>query len=403
MPYEIEEDDDSTEVPAVSKTLLPNRLPLRLCNLDFLGEQSDSSSLDTGDSDPGLVAYEVESDSSSSNASTETIRPGQTLSESLGIIMEDLEEDCLEREPPGQDAAKVDTGEEARDNSNNILTIGELTDQFSSVLPPVLESGLVLSQDSCNTSTASFEPKSAKVNVPVTQKDPDTCSAAASSLISRPKSQATPKDKLASRSNLGTAQSSSPLSLENMNKLDSASEDKTKATQKPVPLTSENLSKPNLRSKERTKATQKPNLLTLENLNKLDSKLNDKTKTTTKGRKLNKGKKGADISAPRFSAKSYMQDVWEAESSAATSVMSERTKSKLAGISLMAYQDRTHNFLGHYSKLGKAAAVRHLLEKNCNPGTKVRKRGPSGAKQAIVNLRIGKAPTWATFQCRTRG
>ena len=75
-----------------------------------------------------------------------------------------------------------------------------------------------------------------------------------------------------------------------------------------------------------------------------------------------------------FSAKRYMQEIWEAESSAATSVVSETTRKKLTGgIGGTVYQDKTYNYLGKFAKEGSAGAVRLLLEKGCNPGTEVNK------------------------------
>ena len=72
---------------------------------------------------------------------------------------------------------------------------------------------------------------------------------------------------------------------------------------------------------------------------------------------------------PRVSAKSYIEDVYQAESSAATSVLSKRTNSMLNGN--LKLQDRTLNYLGQFAKEGKAAAVNRCLEMKCNPGTKV--------------------------------
>lgn len=75
---------------------------------------------------------------------------------------------------------------------------------------------------------------------------------------------------------------------------------------------------------------------------------------------------------PRISAKGYMHETWEAESSAATSIMSENTKRKLgANVSMLPWQDKSFRYLDYYAKLGKAAAVRYLLEARCNPGTRV--------------------------------
>ena len=71
----------------------------------------------------------------------------------------------------------------------------------------------------------------------------------------------------------------------------------------------------------------------------------------------------------------YMQEVWEAASSVATSVMSETTRKAFGTFgSGLAWQDRSANFLEKYVRLGKAAAVRELLQAGCNPGTKEKPR-----------------------------
>lgn len=78
---------------------------------------------------------------------------------------------------------------------------------------------------------------------------------------------------------------------------------------------------------------------------------------------------------PQISPSLYMQEVWEAASSAPTSVMSERTKKAFAGFgSGLAWQDRTTKFLEKYVKAGSASAVRELLHAGCNPGTKDKPR-----------------------------
>jgi serine/threonine protein kinase/ankyrin repeat protein len=68
----------------------------------------------------------------------------------------------------------------------------------------------------------------------------------------------------------------------------------------------------------------------------------------------------------------YMRKVFDdTASSVATSVMSTRTRQsfKLYGL-MLPLQDRTQNFLGRYTAMGKADAVRMLLREGCNPGTK---------------------------------
>lgn len=75
---------------------------------------------------------------------------------------------------------------------------------------------------------------------------------------------------------------------------------------------------------------------------------------------------------PAINAKLLMKTAWDSASAgAATSVMSEATKEKFSRILVPFDQfDRTHNLLRDYCKLGKASAVKFLLQKGCNPGTK---------------------------------
>ncbi|KAL1853276.1 hypothetical protein Daus18300_011844 [Diaporthe australafricana] len=82
---------------------------------------------------------------------------------------------------------------------------------------------------------------------------------------------------------------------------------------------------------------------------------------------------------PTINAKSLMKTAWEsASASAPTSVMSDATKARLSRV-LVPYNqyDRMQNLLKDYCKQGKASAVKFLLQKGCNPGTrKTPRRGP---------------------------
>lgn len=75
---------------------------------------------------------------------------------------------------------------------------------------------------------------------------------------------------------------------------------------------------------------------------------------------------------PAINAKSLMKTAWDSASAGApTSVMSEATKAKFSRI-LVPYDqfDRMNNLLREYCRHGKASAVKFLLQKGCNPGTK---------------------------------
>lgn len=67
-----------------------------------------------------------------------------------------------------------------------------------------------------------------------------------------------------------------------------------------------------------------------------------------------------------------MKTAWDSASAGApTSVMSEATKAKFSRVIIPFDQFyRMHNLLREYCKQGKASAVKFLLQKGCNPGTK---------------------------------
>ncbi|KAE8442863.1 hypothetical protein EG329_002605 [Mollisiaceae sp. DMI_Dod_QoI] len=114
--------------------------------------------------------------------------------------------------------------------------------------------------------------------------------------------------------------------------------------------------------------------LTGENLGRLNAQTNYSS--------IHEEGPASRTSPPRFKverASVYMRKVFDdAASSVPTSVMSTKTreKFKLAGL-MLPLQDRTNNYLGQYTKLGKADAVRMLLREGCCPGTKAHPRpGP---------------------------
>ena len=114
-----------------------------------------------------------------------------------------------------------------------------------------------------------------------------------------------------------------------------------------------------------------------QELEPTDSRLQREQKRLQKEQRKEKKAKMARMlrEEPQISPSVYMQEAWEAASSAATSVMSERTRKTIGGFgSGLAWQDRTAHILEKYVKLGKAAAVRELLQAGCNPGTREKPR-----------------------------
>ncbi|KAJ4352476.1 uncharacterized protein N0V89_007824 [Didymosphaeria variabile] len=80
---------------------------------------------------------------------------------------------------------------------------------------------------------------------------------------------------------------------------------------------------------------------------------------------------------PKINVNQYMDDAWEAASSVATSVMTERTTSLIRKASLNRWFDKDHRLLEHFCAQGKSQAVRALLAQGCNPGRPRRPRkGP---------------------------
>lgn len=80
---------------------------------------------------------------------------------------------------------------------------------------------------------------------------------------------------------------------------------------------------------------------------------------------------------PPINVSTLFKTTWET-ASASTSVMSSTTKAELSNI-LVPFNsfDKTHDLLQKYCEEGKASAVKFLLQKGCNPGTKQRpRRGP---------------------------
>lgn len=77
---------------------------------------------------------------------------------------------------------------------------------------------------------------------------------------------------------------------------------------------------------------------------------------------------------PPIDVEALLKSTWET-ASAPTSVMSNTTAKRLSNI-LVPYNsfDTSHHLLEEYCKAGKTSAVKFLLQKGCNPGTKQRPR-----------------------------
>lgn len=116
-----------------------------------------------------------------------------------------------------------------------------------------------------------------------------------------------------------------------------------------------------------------PNMggLTSENLTLLQADTSGTASATPRDGKSQLSNIAIVSLAKMMTAEDYMQEVWEAASTRATSVLSARTRQALSSLGPgVVWQDRSLHYVEHYAKAGKAAAVRELLLAGCNPGTK---------------------------------
>ncbi|KAL8928824.1 MAG: hypothetical protein Q9208_001602 [Pyrenodesmia sp. 3 TL-2023] len=110
--------------------------------------------------------------------------------------------------------------------------------------------------------------------------------------------------------------------------------------------------------------------LTSENLALHQAGTSRTPSTAPRGGKPKRSNAAALPPAKMMAAEDYMQQVWEAASTKATSVLSARTRQALSSLGPgVVWQDRDLHYVEQYTKLGKAAAVRELLLAGCNPGT----------------------------------
>ena len=319
LPYEVDDDDDDDSQIA-SATLVPNRVPQRLSNFDFFGDQhiQESGGIrfqnqeEEGNDD---LAYDVVSDGSESYGSEATVRPAPLLLDpELAAVLEDLDEEPLPPKQPvrspsiGDDSPAMATGAKQKkrpygkpnishhDGARSLSEALLLSPTTHFVLPNL---GL--------SSTASLLPSQPPVyDIPEPQAPESYAHASRSNIIHLPP---VPRSSSAQLPSLPSSVPDIPDSRTSI-----IDRDSRQHTLLPPPP---------------PKGSHVPSRLTMENLRKLDKPKPDKAKSTAK--KL----KGRNRAKPKISAKVYMQDIWEAESSAATSIMSEGTRSKIGGGSLV--------------------------------------------------------------------
>ena len=321
LPYEVDDDDDDVTQIA-SATLVPNRVPQRLSNFDFFGDQHIQESrgirLESQEAEENYdLAYDVVSDDSGSYRSEATVRPAALLSDpELAAILEDLDEEPLSPKqriyPPsiGNDPQAMATSVKQKKrlyDKSNISHHGGAESQLplseAVLLPP--NTHFVL-RNLGLSSTVCLPPSQPPVHDTPIPQTPESY-ASGPNIIHLPP---VPPPRFVRSPTLPSTFLNIPESRRPT--LDPDSLRHTLLPPPPPP-----------------KRNHGPSPLTIGNLRKLDThKLKNATPTTKKLR-------GRSRAKPKISAKVYMQDIWEAESSAATSIMSEGTRSKIGSGSLV--------------------------------------------------------------------
>lgn len=125
-------------------------------------------------------------------------------------------------------------------------------------------------------------------------------------------------------------------------------------------------SKPKKKSKQPAEPKKPwPEKLSAQNVNRFNKE--DKAKRRTEKRSFDDD---------NFTPASFIETAWqsaEAADSLATSVMSDTTAKKLRGIKLV-WDDKAYSYLERYTKAGRVAPVRLLLDQGCNCGTVLKPR-----------------------------
>ena len=322
LPYEVDDDDDDV-TQIVSATLVPTRVPQRLSNFDFFGDQQIQESRGIGfqdqeEDDNDDRIYDVVSDGSESYGSEATVRPAAlTADPELTAILEDLDEEPLSPKQTffpasiGNDSQAMATGAELKKRPYGIPNISnypgaENKRSLSEALLSSPSTHFVLPNLGLS-STVSLLPSHSPVDDIATPQSPKSHAHASGSNMVHPPT--VPKS-----SSVHLPTSLSPFA--------DNPDDRG-------PVSDRNIPQHSLLPPVPPKENHVPSPLTIENLRRLDTPKPEKAKLATK--KL----KGRNRAMPKISAKIYMQDIWEAESSAATSIMSEGTRSKIGGGSLV--------------------------------------------------------------------
>ena len=404
--YTIEDEDDDTVLKASLTSIpsFPDLEPLDLWNFNLMDVHIPKSTEEFGDyeaQDITELPYEIVTDDSDSEGSDVTITPQNLPYE---VITEDLEErDGIHLETGAQDqqfrdsktADPANRSLESRMEGDGMgskhLTISprDATRSSSSLIPH--QSGSSIHQVSINDRGIKSEPR-----VDGSETSSDRSRTSSEERNGRKGTAAqyhsgiltnSIRDKNGSKTILSLSQSGTPQEMNKSSDSKGDGQEHTKAnTEKTRPISRRQHDVPKAREElpERTKAivsgpsTEELNLENLQTYNSVskgetlakEKVKNGKEKQEQKS--SNKKKKEKRKRKPLFSAEQYIGEVWKAESSAATTALSENTKMRLSRpLSILKWQDKSEDYLSWFCEKGNSAAVRRLLEAKCNPGTKV--------------------------------
>lgn len=393
MPFDIE-DDEETIMPSTTKEYALNRFAGRLANFDFLCSSPSTSHPqkpvvcgNIGDELP----FDINDDDANSLDSEISIRPavngptadGAEILEALNSLdrisssseLPDVISDALSNETPVtaiQTSAKFDapsrtTSELITDKSPgklSVCNISTVSDEILTTSNPALreldsiQRSIPEELRKCRTGQISADKVRSIVQNNQGSSSQSKLDPALLKLV-----QEIPTNQVEPPSLPENLSSPSQPALESSFHIPTkrVSSDEVKSLDPPekINLPSQPASKASLSRKNKKPPPEKTRALTLENLLELEQHGKPEVPKMPRNKKLG-------------TYAGYMQDVWEAESSQATTAMSERTKHQLRGsANMISWQDNSFDWLPTFVSEGKVEAVRKLLELGCNPGTKV--------------------------------
>ena len=433
MPFDIE-DDEASNLPSIAKCPALNRIPDRLASFDFHSSFSDTNHLPKSEVHKNTddeLPFDLDVDDADSLESDTTVRP---VIDALGVHAENFLQalDDLDRVPlssgfsdsvspaissdiataasqasevfhlPQQPPLKVPADTTMPYTIDSNLRAGS-TEIFSAASQASEHEGDDYSLNAASETSETFKPPPKlppKIPIAITGAqiagfDPHTISAeippAASHTSDEMKSSLSASSKLvANKSTSKIINSiSHAISAEVFTAANQITENSTSyrrfIAEGPAKKSTKKVTTGTPHGHSSTSSSQDSPLRPASKLpmkQSTDKSPADKANALTRQNilKLELSGKFAPPSPPlpprSETYKAYMQHVWEAKSSQATTEMSEGTRSRLQGSGkFIAWQDYSLDLLHHYVLEGKVQAVRQLLQCGCNPGTKVSEQG----------------------------